>query len=670
MKNSIIELLRPQNVFMTKRRLGPQEDGGYVSLDYVFENCVADFTYGVGNDYRFEEEFSVKYKKPSYLFDHTAASAGLALEVPDDQKQRYIDELKRINELGLHFFPQGLGSQEKCKDFQENYDELNINGLVLLKIDVEGHEYNYFMNTDMAKLADKVMAIIVEFHWICADQNREIALKSLNNIEEYFTLFHIHGNRWGGILPLEGRMTPETLELSFINKKYVKKYELDEQNYPIEGLDVSNRPSHPDYQLTFLRGTEDVPDPPEPDTYVPIVPEECMQMSIGDVVDRYNICRLKTERGHIDCSKEFDELSSELLKYEGLVPYIDQLYELNSKIWNLEADLKVENEKALGLEEIGRRALQIRDLNRERNNIKKEIDLKYEQGFTDTKINDIIDDNVIKTIDDEPSVIISLTTVPERLSDMADTGIISTIKSLCELQDDDYEIHFNVPEIYNITKEPYIIPDWLLEYQKSHPRLKIFRTEDMGPPTKMVPTIQRIKNPETIILVVDDDMVYCPDMIFEHRKYQNILIDCAICYDGREPKQQVKYGDMRDAWISCVTEIREVELMQHYKSVSYKRKLFNIKDLYDYYIGKAFSDDILISRYLKDNHVRMYVVPYEKELHLFLTKELWDEHLGVTKFPIIRHTSSVSNTGCDHPGFKALPNEGRYYIAPDIGKKE
>lgn len=662
MKNSIIDLLRPQNVFMTKRRLGaPHEDGGYIMADYVLENCVALFTYGVGNDYRYEEDFSSKYKKPSYLFDHTPSSDGLALNVLEDQKRRYVDELKRINELGLHFFPQGLGFQEKCKDFQENYEELNINGPVLLKIDVEGHEYNYFMNTDMAKLADKVMAIIVEFHWVCTDTNRDLVLKVLNDIEEYFILFHIHGNRWGDIKLLEGRMTPETLELSFINKKYVEKCEPDEQNYPIKGLDVSNRPSHPDYQLTFLRGTEDTP---EPITHVLIVPEECMQMSIGDVVDRYNICRLKSEKGRIDCSKEFDELSGELLKYEGLVPYIDQLYELNSKIWDLEADIKIENEKILGLEEIGRRTLRIRDLNNIRNNIKKEINLKYNQGFTDIKINDIIETN-----DKESSVIISLTTVPERLADMADTGIVLTIKSLCEQQDDDYQIHFNIPEIYNITKQPYIIPEWIFEYQKTHPQLKIFRTEDMGPPTKIIPTLQRIKNPETILVVVDDDLVYYPDMVFEHRKYQNILDDCAICYDGREPIPREKYGDLRDSWVSCVTEIREVEMLQHYKSVSYKKKLFT-QDFYDYYVGKTLSDDILVSTFLNDNKIRMFVVPYEKELHLFLTKELWDENLGVTTFPVKRYTSSVADTGCHHPGLLALPIGGRFYIPPDFGKNK
>lgn len=661
MKNNLIDLLRPQNVFMTKKRLGaPHEDGGYVMAEYVYENCVALFTYGVGNDYRFEEDFSVKYKKPSYLFDHTPSSAGLALNVPDDEKPRYVNELKRIGELGCTFFPQGLGFQEKCKDFQDNYQELNITGPVLLKIDVEGYEYEYFSRTDITTLESKVMGIILEVHWVCEEQNRLKLIDILNELEKYFILFHIHGNNWGGLKTLEGRKAPETLELSFINKRYVEKSEPDVQDYPIIGLDVANRPSHKDYQLTFLKGTEDEPEKHET-TYVPIVPQECMQMSIGDIVDRYNICRLKSERGHIDTSIEFGELSIEVLKYEGILPYIDQLYELNGKIWDLEADIKTENEKTLGIEEIGRRAIQIRDLNNVRNAVKKEINLKYNEGF----------DTIKKTnfTGKEPSVIISLTTVPERLADMAEAGIIGVIKSICEQEDNDYEVHFNIPETYNITKAEYIIPDWLHKYERTYGHLRIFRTEDYGPPTKFLPTLQRVQNPETIIIVVDDDLVYCSNMIFEHRKYQNILRDSAICYDGREPKVQLKYGDLRDSWISCVTEIREVEMVQHYKSVSYKKKLFN-DDFYHYYIGRTFSDDALISTFFKDTNVRMFVVPYEKELHLFLTKELWDENLGVTTFPIIRHSSSVSDTGCNHPGLLALPLGGRFYMPDNLGKKE
>ena len=74
---------------------------------------------------------------------------------------------------------------------------------------------------------------------------------------------------------------------------------------------------------------------------------------------------------------------------------------------------------------------------------------------------------------------------------------------------DDYEIHFNIPDENKLTKEKYIIPDWLLEY----PKIKIFRTEDFGPATKLIPTVERIVDNDTIIVVVDDDLIYHEQML-------------------------------------------------------------------------------------------------------------------------------------------------------------
>lgn len=39
------------------KRLGPDEDGGYVMSEKVLDECVALFTYGVGNEIRYELNF-------------------------------------------------------------------------------------------------------------------------------------------------------------------------------------------------------------------------------------------------------------------------------------------------------------------------------------------------------------------------------------------------------------------------------------------------------------------------------------------------------------------------------------------------------------------------------------------------------------------------------------
>jgi hypothetical protein len=391
-----------------------------------------------------------------------------------------------------------------------------------------------------------------------------------------------------------------------------------------------------------------------------------MKIAIGDIVDRYTICKLKSERGQIDNSKEINDLVAEIEKYEDVQPYIDELYKLHSEIWDLEGDIRKGNEEILGLEEVGRRAIKLRDMNKIRIGIKNKINSKYNEGYIEIKVD--------HGSEQYPSVIITLTTVPERLNDTNEHGIIGVIESLCTQSDNDYEIHFNIPEIYNITGEKYVIPDWLHEYKLKYRNLKIFRTKDYGPPTKFVPTLDRVKDPETIMLVVDDDLVYHKDMISEHRKHQyqmmGLFTKFVICYAGTGCMIPLyrNINNLRDTWIACVTRPREADAVQHYKSVSYKKKVFD-DDFYKYYLGRTLSDDALASKYWRDKGVKMIVVPYEPENHLFATNELWGQNLRVETFPVLRNSSSVSNTGCNHPKLLEQPMGVRFFDPPNLGDR-
>lgn len=234
MKNEFIRLLKPQNIFKEKMRLGPKEDGGYVFPKFVFDECTALFSYGIGSDSRFENEFCQTYHKPAYLFDHTTG------QEPWERD-------------GEHFYPEGLGFGDKCKDFHEHYDQFGINGYVILKIDIEAGEYEYFPKADIAKMAERVMAISLEVHWIDNPDNREKLEWILKELNKYFILNHVHGNNWGLLWHFGPEILPVTLELTFVNRKFVDRYEPDEQDYPIEGLDCRNDSRREDYKLKFLK---------------------------------------------------------------------------------------------------------------------------------------------------------------------------------------------------------------------------------------------------------------------------------------------------------------------------------------------------------------------------------------------------------------------------------
>jgi hypothetical protein len=130
------------------------------------------------------------------------------------------------------------------------------------------------------------------------------------------------------------------------------------------------------------------------------------------------------------------------------------------------------------------------------------------------------------------NIILTLSTVPNRLLDTNEnSGTKIGLKTLLDQSYSDYEIHFNIPVKYNWTNEDITIPDWLLDYQEKYPKLKIFRCDDSGPITKILPTLERVTDPNTIIITADDDLYYMDGMISAHvearKKYPNYYINKA-----------------------------------------------------------------------------------------------------------------------------------------------
>ena len=95
-------------------------------------------------------------------------------------------------------------------------------------------------------------------------------------------------------------------------------------------------------------------------------------MTIGEFLDRLSIQIHKVQKIGPECYPEFVKLTEELLletpadKFEEVIKGIRELYKINGEIWSLESDLRQGKEGKLGLKEVGKRAIQIRDLNNKR----------------------------------------------------------------------------------------------------------------------------------------------------------------------------------------------------------------------------------------------------------------------------------------------------------------
>jgi len=216
-------------------------------------------------------------------------------------------------------------------------------------------------------------------------------------------------------------------------------------------------------------------------------------------------------------------------------------------------------------------------------------------------------------------VIITMTTVPARLN----TTLPVALKTLCNLNYDNYELHLNIPMQYALTGEEYEITE---SFCDAFPKVKIFRVDkDMGPKTKIIPTLQRVKDNE-LIITADDDIVYNRDLIQYHLKMRKKYPVAAVGFSG------TKDGRL----VLTPKEDIEVDILDNYKTASYQKWWFG-EDFYKYYALQNWNDDIVVSSYLRDIGVKKIVAAYDQET-FFVPR--------VASFPIVRLLES-SGSGCD-----------------------
>ena len=116
-----------------------------------------------------------------------------------------------------------------------------------------------------------------------------------------------------------------------------------------------------------------------------------MKMPLSEILDRYTITKLKSERTNEDVSDELRTYQAEIdnpdhvERSNQIVSFIDRLYGINGQLWNTEKDIR--NGVDMPLDEVGRLALKVRDLNCKRNEIKAEIVEAFAEGFKEIKIN-------------------------------------------------------------------------------------------------------------------------------------------------------------------------------------------------------------------------------------------------------------------------------------------
>lgn len=229
------------------------------------------------------------------------------------------------------------------------------------------------------------------------------------------------------------------------------------------------------------------------------------------------------------------------------------------------------------------------------------------------------------------NIIVTLTSIPNRLEERnghstareALKTIISQTSSI------PYEIHFNVPTIYR--GSDIEVPIWLENMAQEYSHLKIFRTVDYGSITKILPTLKICDNPNTLIIVADDDLYYMDGMIQAHIDARVKYPECAIGFAG------MSAIDGSCHFCTTLKNDTYVKVLEGYKTVSYLRKFFDLPDFIDNFLGKTWRDDELLSAYMGYKNIKKVVLSYAGDT---------DFSPRVESFPVIGHVPAERG-GCN-----------------------
>ena len=236
-------------------RLGKDNDGGYL----VCENSILEsdklLSFGLADDWSFEEDYYKLLKTPIEIYDHTVNNVfwkrylwnnlgkflfrGIGFKNFCNLTNKYFSYKKFFKNSDINHFQKALGygnlndaiSLDEIIIKNDKYNNLT------LKIDIEGGEYRVLH--DIIKYQNKIKNLIIEFHDV--DLNLQ---KIVDFIKQFkLNLIHTHPNNANFV----HKNIPAMIEMTFAANP-IKIDDLLE--YP-HSLDQICEPSSEDIFLKF-----------------------------------------------------------------------------------------------------------------------------------------------------------------------------------------------------------------------------------------------------------------------------------------------------------------------------------------------------------------------------------------------------------------------------------
>ncbi len=224
-------------------RIGKNNDGGYLICKNSLTQSEYLVSFGINNDFSFEEQF-FKYKKKKVIaFDPTVTNKFFIKEILLSFVKLNLKSFlfsiinfykfkKFFNLAENKFFLKKIG-----KGGNVNQDYISIDTIVKLvdrrkniffKIDIEGSEYRIL--DDILKYQNIISGLAIEFHDV------DLNIEKISNFLTKFDLklVHLHANNW---MDYGLNNIPTCLEMSFsknpslISDNFNIPHKLDQKNY-------------------------------------------------------------------------------------------------------------------------------------------------------------------------------------------------------------------------------------------------------------------------------------------------------------------------------------------------------------------------------------------------------------------------------------------------------
>ncbi len=200
-------------------------------------------------------------------------------------------------------------------------------------------------------------------------------------------------------------------------------------------------------------------------------------------------------------------------------------------------------------------------------------------------------------------VVVSLTTTPSRIARLR-----PTLASLLDQTRPPDAIVLNLPERCERDASAYAIPRFVAEF----PSLQIERCErDLGPATKLVPTLLRQPEPESALIVVDDDQIYPRELVENLLRWSARLPDAALCHRGFRVPPDFDHARRNTLYAEHQLRPAAIEVIQGSAGYLVKPRFFGpaLLDYHDAPASARTRDDVWISGNLARAGVQRFVVP-------------------------------------------------------------